>query len=56
MIDAPQVVETAAQQAAVIHVTASRDQVRTVMGAAYRELMAAIAVQRIRPGRIEISH
>ncbi len=42
MIDPPQVVEAAAQQAAVIHVTVSPGEIRTVMGAAYRELMAWI--------------
>jgi hypothetical protein len=52
VIDAPQVVEIAAQQAAVIHVTVSRDEIRTAMGAGYRELMSAVTAQGMpRPDR-----
>jgi effector-binding domain-containing protein len=47
MIDPPKLVETSEQQAAVIHLTIPREQIRTVMGPGLREVMAAIAAQGI---------
>jgi effector-binding domain-containing protein len=49
MIDAPQVLRTAEQATAVIHITIPRDQIRVVMGPGHRELMEAIAAQGIAP-------
>jgi effector-binding domain-containing protein len=49
MIDTPQIVQTAAQPAAIIHVTIPRDEIQHVMGPGYQELMAAIAEQGIAP-------
>lgn len=49
MIDTPQIVQTAAQQAAVIHVTIPRDEIQSAMGPGYQELMAAVAGQGVEP-------
>jgi effector-binding domain-containing protein len=49
MLDAPRIVQTSAQPAAVLHVTIPRDQIRNVMGPSIGELMAAVAQQGIAP-------
>jgi effector-binding domain-containing protein len=49
MIDEPQIVQTAAQQAAVIHVIVPRDKIREVMGPGYSELMESLAAQGVTP-------
>ena len=40
MIDTPEIVQTTAQQTAVIHLTIPRDQIQTVMGPAIEEVSA----------------
>lgn len=49
MLDTPHIAQTAAQRTAVIRMTVPRDEIRSVMGPGYRELMATIAAQGIAP-------
>jgi effector-binding domain-containing protein len=46
-LDAPQIVQTAAQATAVIHLTVPRVQIQEVMGAAVAEILAALAAQAV---------
>ena len=56
MIDAPQITQTAEQNAAVIHLTISREEMPKVFGAAMDELMEAIAVQGVSPAGPVFAH
>lgn len=56
MIDPPQITQTAAQLAAVIHFTIPREEIRDVMGPGIGELMAAVAAQGIAPAGPVFSH
>ena len=57
MIDTPEIVQTTAQQTAVIHLTIPRDQIQTVMGPAIEEVIATVAAQGITPaGRLFDRH
>ena len=56
MIDKPQIVQTAAQATAVIHLTVPREEIRSVMGPGHRELMAAVAAQGIVPAGPWFTH
>jgi effector-binding domain-containing protein len=47
MLDTPQIMETAAQPTAVIHLTVPRQEIQNVMGPGLHELMAALAAQGI---------
>ncbi|MCW5979549.1 MAG: GyrI-like domain-containing protein [Bryobacteraceae bacterium] len=49
MIDTPQIAESSAQRAAVIRLTVPRNEIRSVMGPAISDVMAAIAQQGIAP-------
>ena len=49
MIDTPNILRTARQMTAVIHVTVPREEIRTVMGPGLSELKAALAAQVILP-------
>jgi effector-binding domain-containing protein len=49
MIDKPQIVQTAAQPAAIIRFTIPRAEIRNVMGPGHSELMDAVAAQGIIP-------
>lgn len=49
MLDTPQIVETVAQQTAIIHVTIPREEIRNVMGPGIGELMSTITSQGIAP-------
>jgi effector-binding domain-containing protein len=49
MLDTPQIVQTAVQQAAVIRLTIPREEIRNVMGPGIGEVMAAVAAQGIGP-------
>jgi len=49
MIGTPKITETRPQAAAVIHVTVSRDEIRTVMPVAIREILATLSSQGIAP-------
>ncbi len=56
MIDEPQIVQTAAQPAAVLHLTVPREEIRKVMGPGRGELMEALAAQGITPAGPWFSH
>ncbi len=49
VIDAPQIVQTEAQLAAMIHITVKREEIRLVMGPGIQEVMGALAAQGIAP-------
>lgn len=49
MIGTPEITETQPRAAAVIHVTAPRDEIRTVMPVAIREILATLSSQGISP-------
>ena len=55
-IDTPILTHTSSQQAAVIHLTIPRSDIKTVMGPAIQEVMSAIAAQGIRPAGPVFSH
>lgn len=56
MIDTPQLVQTALQHTAVVHVTVPRAEIRSVMGPGRQELMAALAAQGVVPTGPWFSH
>jgi effector-binding domain-containing protein len=56
MISAPQIVETAAQDAAVIHLTIPRAEMMKVFGPAVGELMKALAAQGVEPVGAVFAH
>jgi effector-binding domain-containing protein len=56
MLEAPQVVETAAQETAVIRLTIPREQIREVMGPGLGELMAALDAQGVAAAGPWFSH
>jgi effector-binding domain-containing protein len=49
MIDRPHITRAEVQQAAVIHITVPRDQIKQVMDAGFVELFAAVAEQGLTP-------
>ncbi len=56
MLDKPQIVQTAAQLTAIIHLTVPREEIRNVMGPGISELMAAVAAQGIAPAGPWFTH
>ena len=56
MLDTPQIVQTAAETAAVIHITVPRNEIRNVMGPGLGELMATVANQGIEPAGPWFAH
>ena len=48
-LDKPQMIQTTAQQTAVIHLITPRENIRFVMGDGYQELMAVLAKQGVNP-------
>lgn len=56
MLDTPQITQTTAQPAAVIHLRIPREEMPKRMGPAIGELMAAIAAQGITPAGPVFSH
>lgn len=56
MFDQPQITQTAAQAAAVIHLTIPREEIQTVMGPGIGELMATLEAQGIAPSGPWYSH
>jgi len=56
MLDKPQIVQIDAQPTAVIHLTVPKEEIRTVMGPGIREVMAAVAAQRIAPAGPWLTH
>lgn len=56
MLDTPQIIETTAQAAAVIHLTIPRSDMMKVFGPAVGELMAALSAQGQKPGGPVFAH
>ena len=56
MLATPQIVETQAQPAAVIHLTVARSDMREVFGPAVRELMTVLAEQGVEPAGAIFAH
>ncbi len=56
MLETPQLMQTAAQLAAVIHLKIPRNQIRQVMGPGLSELMSTVAAQGIGPTGPWFSH
>jgi effector-binding domain-containing protein len=56
MIDKPQIVQTSAQPAAVIHITVPREEIQTVMGPAMAEVHSVAAAQGVAPAGPMFSH
>jgi effector-binding domain-containing protein len=56
MLDRPRIAQTTAQPTAVIRLTVPRQEIRTVMGPGYRELMDAVAAQGIAPAGPWFTH
>lgn len=56
MIDTPQIVQTAVQPTAIIHITVPRSEIRSVMGPGYGELMATLGAQGIVPAGRWFTH
>jgi len=49
MIDKPQIIQTAAQQTAVVRLTIPRSEIQKVMGPAIGEVLAAVAAKGMTP-------
>ncbi len=56
MIETPSIVQSTKQLAAVIHLTIPRADIQKEMGPAYKELMAAVSAQGIKPTGPWFSH
>jgi effector-binding domain-containing protein len=56
MLDTPQIIQTKAQTAAVIHLTVPRGEMMKVFGPAVGELMAALAAQGVEPDGAVFAH
>ena len=56
MLAAPQIIQTAAQDAAVIRLTIPKSEMRKVFGPAVGELMAALAAQGVEPVGAVFAH
>jgi effector-binding domain-containing protein len=56
MISIPQIFQTEAEPAAVIHLTVPRSEMRKVFGPAVGELMAALAEQGVKPSSAVFAH
>lgn len=56
MLDKPQIAQSDAQQAAVIHITVPRSAIQSAMGPGFQELMATIAAQGVAPAGAWYTH
>ncbi len=56
MLETPQIISSAAQLAAVIRLTVPRAEIRSVMGPALAEVMAAVTAQRVGPAGPWFTH
>ena len=56
MISTPQIVQTTAEAAAVIHLNVPRSEMRSVFGPAVSELMAALAEYGVKPCSAVFAH
>ena len=48
-LDKPQILQTAAQKTAILHIITPREDIRSVMGDGYQELMTVLARQGVNP-------
>ncbi|MCC6070583.1 GyrI-like domain-containing protein [Massilia sp. GCM10020059] len=56
MLETPHITQSAPQQAAVIHLTIPRDQIRAVMGPGIQEVIDTVVAQGIGPAGPVFSH
>ena len=56
MLATPQIIQTTAQTAAIIHLTVPRNEMMKVFGPAVAELMAALAAQGVEPVGAVFAH
>jgi effector-binding domain-containing protein len=56
MLDEPEIVQTEARQAAVIHLRIPCAEIKDVMGPAFQEILGVLATQRIKPAGPFFSH
>jgi effector-binding domain-containing protein len=56
MLANPQIIQTTAQTAAIIHLTVPRSEMMKVFGPAVGELMAALAAQGVKPDGAVFAH
>jgi effector-binding domain-containing protein len=56
MLSTPEIIQTKAQAAAVIHLTVPRSEMMKVFGPAVGELMAALAAQGVKPDGAVFAH
>ena len=56
MLATPQIIQTTAQTAAIIHLTVPRNEMMKVFGPAVGELMAALAAQGVEPVGAVFAH
>lgn len=56
MLETPQIIRTAPQAAAIIHLTIPQEQIRNVMGPGLSELKAVLAAQGIAPAGPWFTH
>ena len=55
-LDTPQIIQTAAQPTAIIHLTIPREEIQNAMGPGISELMAAVSAQGIAPAGPWFTH
>lgn len=55
-IDTPHITHSVTQSTAVLHLTIPRDEIRTVMGPGYREVMDAVRAQGLTPAGPWFTH
>ena len=56
MLSTPEIIQTTAQTAAIIHLTVPRGEMMKVFGPAVGELMAALAAQDVKPNGAVFAH
>lgn len=56
MLEQPEITQSDATPAAVIHLTIPRDEIRTVMGPSFQELMSTLESQGVKPTGPWFSH
>lgn len=56
MLDKPKITQTQAQTTAIIRMTIPREQIQTVMGPGFQELMTTVAAQGLKPTGPFYSH
>jgi len=56
MLSSPEIIQTTAQAAAIIHITVPRSEMMKVFGPAVGELMSALAAQSVKPDGAVFAH